>query len=686
MFKLKKSFLCVVVSLLLVLSIGGLAFAQPTDIKGHWAETQITQWVNNGLANGFPDGTFKPNAEITRAQFVTLVNNAFGFNEIGETSFTDVKSTDWFASEVAKASYISGYEDGSFKPNNKISRQEAAVIIAKIMKLAPSSSGADRFTDKASIPQWSKGAVGAVVAKGFMSGYPDQSFGPVKAISRAEAVSSLDRAMKSTMKTVTYDEAGTYGPEEGTETIKGNVTVSVEDVVLQNLVITGDLLLAEGIGDGDVTLINVTVKGNTIIKGGGANSVTLENCNLASITVSKEGVRVVASGTTTVNIVTLQSGATLVEVTVTGEGFQQVTISEVVPAGAKVTLDGDFKEVTVSAPVNVEVPKGTVQNLTVNAQANITGSGTINAATINTSGVTIAQQPTTVTVAPSVSASVGGETISNNTTTPTTTTGGGGGGGGGGGTATVSVSSVEVTRSDASVTDSTVPYSFNFTGVSGDKLIQSIRVNSSVAGAKVNITQVSVDGIDFIASGEEKLNLSTNSNITMQSLIGSGLGANGVSLGNLRQMLGDNKDIVVTGYVSATSYNNNNVTVTINIGSGAGSAAGEYMTIARAGTDITATVNPVKASTKISEIGVLDTLGIWGHTIVAIKTSGNAEVDGLTATGEAAIKQQMENWTGVGAGNYNNITLQHLVNATTGGGYIKVLNADNGNTYTIRAN
>lgn len=693
MFITKRSIICVLLSVCLVLSFAGLAFAQFSDTTGHWAESQINDWTNKGFIKGYENGQFKPNGEITRAEFITLVNKSFGYSASSAISFSDVKSTDWFAGEIGKAAaagYISGYSDGTMGPNKKISRQEAAVIVNNILKLSNGDvSAVDKFTDAGQIPDWSKKAVSAVVTKGFMSGYPDKTFQPTKSITRAEAVSTLDRSVKSTVETVVYDQAGTYGPATGTETIKGNVTVSVRDVTLQNLVINGDLLLAEGIGDGDVTLKNVTVKGETVIKGGGANSVTLENCTLSAIRVSKEGVRVVATGTTRVNIVTLESGATLVEVTITGEGFEEVTVSEVVPAGAQITLDGNFSEVTVGAKAEIKVEKGKVENLTLNAAAKVTGEGTIAKATINTSGASIAQTPTTSqTLAPGVSANVGGSNVSNNTSQPATTPTGGSGGGGGG-TSTVSVSSIAVNYGDNSnLTDTSAPYTYGFDAVANDKLIKSIQVNSSILTAKVNITQVKVGSTNFIASGQEKLNLSANAPITMETLIGNGLGVGGVSLGNLRQLIGENKDIVITGYVSAPSYNNLNVSVTLNTGSGAGGGAtNEYVTVARNGLNITATIKAGQETKTMTDIDLLDVLNVWQHSVVEYKKGALAAVTLNPAkTGKTDIKGAIESWVGVAAGQFDNIMLQDMKNATSGGGYLKVKNKDNLNEYKIFVN
>lgn len=355
--KLKVS-IALMLAVCVLLAFAGPALAQPTDIQGHWAESQINKWVEQGLARGYTDGTFKPNNSITRAEFITLVNRALGYTETAEINFRDVSPTDWYAGEIAKAKaagYVSGYQDGTFKPNSQITRQEVASMLARILNLgADNPNIVNSFKDAQAIPQWSKGSIAAVVEKGYMGGYPDQTFKATRSITRAEAIVTLDRAVhpsegQPAPTEVNYDQAGTYGPASGTETIEGDVTVSAAGVTLQNLVITGDLLLAESIGDGDVTLKNITVKGETIIKGGGKNSVELVDCDLPSITVDKDGVRIVAKGNTSVKIVKLESGATLVETSIDGPGFENVTITKEVPKDVKISLSGDFRNVEVEA-------------------------------------------------------------------------------------------------------------------------------------------------------------------------------------------------------------------------------------------------------------------------------------------------------------------------------------------------
>ncbi|TYO93262.1 S-layer homology domain-containing protein [Desulfallas thermosapovorans] len=448
----------VAIIFLLSITIGGAqaALAKVSDFHEHWAAEQIADWMDKGLAGGYPDGTFKPNNQITRAEFVALVNRATGkSNPLAEANFKDVNKSHWFYGEVAVATgagYVGGYSDGTFKPDNPISRQEVASIMSRLLQLGDNATQVS-FQDAQGIAAWATDAVNAVVSAGIMGGYTDGTFKAASPITRAEAVVTLDRAVNISIPaatTVTYDNAGTYGPAAGTETIKSDVVIGVSDVTLQNVIITGDLLLAKGIGNGDVILKNVTVKGETTVNGGGANSITLEDCTIPNITVDKDGVRVVAVGKTTVKAVTLKSGATLVEVTVTGDGFNTVTLSEVVPADAKINLSGDFVTVNVQAKdAKIEIAEGMVRDLILDARAVVTGKGDIETAHINVAGSTIMQTPTNTMAAKGVTATVGDKTVG------TVTSSGGSSGGSGGGSDTINVNAITVTGAGNATTITT---------------------------------------------------------------------------------------------------------------------------------------------------------------------------------------------------------------------------------------
>ncbi|MEG6617362.1 S-layer homology domain-containing protein [Peptococcaceae bacterium 1198_IL3148] len=473
----KRFPLIAILAMGLLLTCAGFALAADfSDTQGHWAESQINNWSEKGLTGGYSDGTFKPNNTITRAEFIALVNRAFDFTETDEVNFTDVKPTNWFAGEIAKAKaagYVGGYSDGTIKPNNQITRQEAASMLARILELNErnSTDSVEKFADAQSIPQWSKGAIGAVVVKGYMGGYPDQTFKPTQAITRAEAIVTIDRAIgqvelpaESPVKDVTYDQAGTYGPKSGTETIEGDVTVTADGVTLQNLNIKGDLTLAEEIGEGEVTLTNVTVKGNTDVYGGGENSIIISNSNLGKLNVSKENgkIRIVVSGNTTVDEVVANSGAKLEEQSITGEGFKEVVIDA--QDADKITLVGTFESVDVkSEGVTIDVPRGTTVNtITLDAAAKVTGQGKITTAKVNADGVSFQKSPTNINKAEGVSS----PTVSR-------PSGGGGGGGSSSGSNTVTVSDIK--GKDAITRNALSPNSSNPVQYNWDEYTVTVR-------------------------------------------------------------------------------------------------------------------------------------------------------------------------------------------------------------------
>lgn len=192
----KKVSLVLVLTMLMTLLIPTVAFGAE-DYSGHWAEKTIHEWLDNGKLKGYEDGSFKPDAQITRAEFMTMVNSAFGYTEITDVNFSDVDADDWYYQEVqkaVKADYLLGYEDNTARPDNKISRQEAALIIARIKGLSDNEAGASTFTDANEIASWAKGGVGAATSEKLIIGYEDGTFRPLREISRAEALTIIDRA------------------------------------------------------------------------------------------------------------------------------------------------------------------------------------------------------------------------------------------------------------------------------------------------------------------------------------------------------------------------------------------------------------------------------------------------------------------------------------------------------------
>lgn len=298
-----------------------------TDIDNHWAAIQIKSMIDGRIINGYPDNTFKPDHEITRAEFVTMVNKAYRFTATTEINYPDVDKAHWFAGEISKAKaagYLSGYADGTMKPGNTITRQEAAVIIAKASKIdSGSEQELAKFKDSADIPEWSRGALAALTAKGYIGGYPDGTIKAARIITRAEAAVLLTKvnipvetqqAQAATLEIgMELDKASNYGPDSGQKEVEGSVTISAAGVMLQHANISGDLLISEAVGDGDVTLKNVNVNGVTRINGGGANTVTIENGELGKTIINKNGgnIRVLLTGQTRITELVVDSAATV---------------------------------------------------------------------------------------------------------------------------------------------------------------------------------------------------------------------------------------------------------------------------------------------------------------------------------------------------------------------------------------
>ncbi|MGC5324917.1 pectate lyase-like adhesive domain-containing protein, partial [Brevibacillus sp. SYSU BS000544] len=181
--------------------------------------------------------------------------------------------------------------------------------------------------------------------------------------------------------------------------------ISSPNVTLRNTIITGNLLLSEDIGEGDVTLDGVEVRGNTIVKGGGANSIHFNNTVLLTVIVNKNNgaIRIVASGSTRVTEVQLESTVKIQEQGLSegSTGFENITIKESLQAidpNAKVELMGDFDTVNSrSTNIRIDLAAETdIATLILNAAAAILGPGRIDTAEINANGSTLSTMPQNV--------------------------------------------------------------------------------------------------------------------------------------------------------------------------------------------------------------------------------------------------------------------------------------------------
>ncbi|TEB08062.1 Endo-1,4-beta-xylanase A precursor [Pelotomaculum schinkii] len=167
------------------------------DITGHWAMDNINQLVALGAISGYPDGTFKPDNSITRAEFAAVLVKAFKLENKGGGVFADT-AAHWAKDYIAAAAangVVNGYDSGTFGPDDLITREQMAVMIVKAAKL-PAVAGEPQFADNGSISGWAREAIAAATESGIMKGYPDNTVKPLGNATRAEAVTVIVNALE----------------------------------------------------------------------------------------------------------------------------------------------------------------------------------------------------------------------------------------------------------------------------------------------------------------------------------------------------------------------------------------------------------------------------------------------------------------------------------------------------------
>ncbi|NPV90600.1 MAG: beta-propeller fold lactonase family protein [Firmicutes bacterium] len=174
---------------------------EPGDLAGHWAHDCAMALLQHGLIKGYPDGTIRPDNEITRAEAAALLVSALGLNDYQPRSMENPYQDEippWAKKAVltaAEKGLMKGYPDGTFRPGQEITRAEmCAALMQAFPRVTPAGFVLD-FTDNDSIPDWAKQFIQTAVANGVVSGYPDRTFQPDSSIKRGEVFSIICRLM-----------------------------------------------------------------------------------------------------------------------------------------------------------------------------------------------------------------------------------------------------------------------------------------------------------------------------------------------------------------------------------------------------------------------------------------------------------------------------------------------------------
>ena len=168
----------------------------PADVVGHWAQDSVAKLIAAGAVRGYPDGSFQPNKSVTRAEFTVMLVKALKLESKEGPVFKDTTGH-WAKDSVGTAAahgLISGYDQNTFGPNDRITREQAAVIIVRAAGL----QGGDQvlnFSDAQQISPWALPGVAAAVSNAYLGGYSDNSFRPQGYTSRAEAAAIIAKLL-----------------------------------------------------------------------------------------------------------------------------------------------------------------------------------------------------------------------------------------------------------------------------------------------------------------------------------------------------------------------------------------------------------------------------------------------------------------------------------------------------------
>ena len=411
-----------------------LIWALPAQVHADYTEPYMKRMEELGLLQGDADGDLRPGDPITRAEFVTIINRAFGYRSVGGHPFRDVPGTAWYAEDVDigyTEGYITGTSPTAFSPNLSITREEAAFILAKNLMMEPAVGENTSFADGRSISTWSRGMVSAAAENNLISGYPDGTFRPQKSITRGEAAVILLNAV------------GTPVSRPGTTTLGdvwGNVTITSSGVTLKDTVVAGNLYVTAGVELGDVVLENVKVLGEIVVSGGGVSeagedSVILRNVDAPKLVVDNiknQQVSLRVEGDGLIQQASVRTDAFLADNTPAGHGIGEIELNG--ENGLELKLAGNIKNVVNRTPESaLSISSGRVDTITVDEKAvdstleissgaevdhvnldvgtTVTGDGDIGDLVVNAPGSNVSMLPDQIVIRPGDTANIDGENM-----------------------------------------------------------------------------------------------------------------------------------------------------------------------------------------------------------------------------------------------------------------------------------
>lgn len=369
-----KKTVSLVLALLVVLSCGAAIVSASgndpvySDVpENYWGYEAITKWSTDAynILVGDGKGHFYPNDPITAEQLAWLNGNILGIAE-------------------ADAKF-----DGDGK--RELTRAEAVAIIAKAFCIEPLDNAKDTFADNASIPAEYRGYVNAMKAAGYVAGVGNNTFAPDTTYTRASALQIVYNMISDITD---KDVSNVKAPE--------SYVIRKAGVQLKDATIDGNLIIGNGVGNGEATLENVTVKGKLVVFGGGSNSIIVRGkSNIPTVDIYKttgEAARIKVEGEAVVQTVTVaESSKAIINGAITNlvvDGNNSVELQGATVVSVKISGD--------SVSLNVDA-NSAVKEVTVDASnVKTTGTGKVESAVITDnakSGVVVDTKGTKIDVA-----------------------------------------------------------------------------------------------------------------------------------------------------------------------------------------------------------------------------------------------------------------------------------------------
>lgn len=260
--------LLLVCCLMTPLLSGSVHAADFTDTASHWAKGAIDRWSDYGILKGYEDGRFRPDGKITRAEMATVLDRLLCYQTRDQAVFGDVKDDDWYADAIyhlSAAGVMKGDGVNAY-PQENITREEAAVMVARAFAFAESNAGVS-YSDADQISDWAIGYVCTMTSEGYMQG-SNGAFNPKANLTRAEAVTILDNIVGAIYRTSNTPYAGVWSADCD----KYVVVTAQEGITLKEMTVGDGIVVAESV-TGDVILENVTLNGPIVNHG---TAVTIE--------------------------------------------------------------------------------------------------------------------------------------------------------------------------------------------------------------------------------------------------------------------------------------------------------------------------------------------------------------------------------------------------------------------------